>query len=531
MFNNFTRRLSVLFTFFVFLVSVSVMLGWVLNISAIVQVKPTFVAMQFNTALGFFFSSIAFWLWLAGRNRYVKYFALLVFLIGFLTSLEYLAGIDIGLDELIWTHNITTNVSSPGRMAPDTALAFMCFSTAMMLICCYKKQHNTFFVCSLYGLSGAVLALGFISLIGYFLDFKINYGWGSVTLMAIHTSLCFILLGLNLLFFSINTFFHDERSNVFLSVFVTIFGIILNVLFWHILNYQKIHYLNLDLTLSIVPKRTFFGGIFDFFSWLVLIFGIFLSVAMGLLVYLYFAILSKNKKLDEKAELLTSINTELEQFAYIASHDLRTPLRSINGFTSILSSKYTDLFDDDARRYMNHIIQGTQRMDKLLDDVLSFAKLGRQDAARELIDLNVVFDEVVENLDSLIQDSKAQIHKNQLPKIMGIRSSLIQLFQNLISNSIKYSRDGIVPEINISVQKKLNDYLITVTDNGIGIEEKYVEKVFGLFERVHLKEKYEGTGLGLAICKKAMDSMKGDIWIESEFGSGTTVFLKFPLTF
>ena len=222
---------------------------------------------------------------------------------------------------------------------------------------------------------------------------------------------------------------------------------------------------------------------------------------------------------DRTAEL-TSSNQDLEQFAYIASHDLRQPLRKIRMCTEYLSEDYAHCFDEQAESYMEYITKSVDRMYLLIDDLLTYSRVGKQEEAYAVIDLNTIVRDCLEDLSLTIEEKQATINYNNLPTVKGVLSEMRQLFQNLIGNALKFTGER-SPIINITAKSQNQLYLFKVEDNGIGIEPQYADKIFQMFQRLHAASKYEGTGIGLAICQKVVTRHGGKIWVESELGKGS----------
>jgi light-regulated signal transduction histidine kinase (bacteriophytochrome) len=224
---------------------------------------------------------------------------------------------------------------------------------------------------------------------------------------------------------------------------------------------------------------------------------------------------------DKSAELARS-NQELEQFAYVASHDLQEPLRMVNSYLQIISKRYKDNLDKDAHDFIAFAVDGSNRMRNLINSLLEYSRINRVMAFEE-VNLNELMKEVLQDLKTRIAESKATITIDELPVVFGDHVLLSQLFLNLIANAIKF-RGEQLPEIHISFKKQKDEFLFSVKDNGIGIKSKYSEKIFIIFQRLNSKEKYDGTGIGLAICKKIVERHGGKIWIESEIDKGTTFY-------
>jgi PAS domain S-box-containing protein len=227
------------------------------------------------------------------------------------------------------------------------------------------------------------------------------------------------------------------------------------------------------------------------------------------------------EELARKSLELEHSNNELQNFAYVASHDLQEPLRTISSFTSLLQKRNKDNLDQDSGEFMGIIIDASKRMKSLIEDLLEYSQVGKQKLKK--VDLNETINNIISNLKTIIQENNAEIIYENLPVIKAVPSQMVQLFQNLIANSIKY-RSEKDPVINIKAEQSENEYLFSVADNGIGINKDYFEKIFIIFQRLHEKSKFSGTGIGLATCKKIIDLHKGKIWLESEEGKGTTFY-------
>lgn len=222
---------------------------------------------------------------------------------------------------------------------------------------------------------------------------------------------------------------------------------------------------------------------------------------------------------------LTAANQELADFAHSVSHDLKAPLRAIEGFSEFLAEDYSAVLDETGRSYLTEISEGAMRMGKMVDDLLAHARLGREDFRYHEVDLNFVLNMVMKNLDRDIKGSNAVIKiENKLPVVSGHQPTLEMLLQNLLSNAIKYIAPDTQPEIIISSREVVGEYQIKIQDNGIGINEKHQQSIFKIFERLHTREDYPGTGIGLAIAAKAVKLHRGRLWFESEVGAGTSFF-------
>ncbi len=229
----------------------------------------------------------------------------------------------------------------------------------------------------------------------------------------------------------------------------------------------------------------------------------------------------------QKAELVVS-NQELEQFANIASHDLQEPLRMVTSFLTLLDKKHGQNFDEDAKKYVHYAVDGAKRMRQLILDLLEYSTIGKTEQNIVLINLNELIDEIKILYSKKLEELGATLQIESLPSLKWHKAPVFQLFQNLISNALKYNRKGISPEIKIAVISVNNYWQFSVEDNGIGIEKEYFEKIFVIFQRLHNKDEYSGTGMGLALTKKIVESLGGKIWLESTVNKGSTFYFTIP---
>ena len=234
---------------------------------------------------------------------------------------------------------------------------------------------------------------------------------------------------------------------------------------------------------------------------------------------------------DELQETLIKLkrsNSELEQFAYVASHDLQEPLRMISSFLQLLQMRYSGQLDSDADEFINFAVEGAKRMQNLIQDLLAYSRVTTKGNEFKDIKMEEALEQALVNLKMSIEENNANITHDPLPIITADYSQIIQLLQNLIGNSIKYRSDKI-PEIHISAQEKDNDWIFSVEDNGIGIDPQYSDQVFQIFKRLHTNEEYKGTGIGLAITKRIIERHSGRIWVESELGKGSKFYFTIPI--
>jgi signal transduction histidine kinase len=230
------------------------------------------------------------------------------------------------------------------------------------------------------------------------------------------------------------------------------------------------------------------------------------------------------KKVDE----LARSNADLEQFAYVASHDLQEPLRMVSAYTQLLGERYKGKLDENADKFIGYAVEGAQRMQVLIQDLLAFSRVGRKEGALTSVDCNDVMKEVKQTLTAALQESGAVITCADLPSVWADRTQVAQVFQNLVGNAIKF-RGTDAPAISIMAEKSDDFWQFSVSDNGIGIAQEYTATIFVVFQRLHARTKYAGNGIGLAICKKIVERYGGRIWVESQPGAGSTFKFTMPI--
>ncbi len=231
----------------------------------------------------------------------------------------------------------------------------------------------------------------------------------------------------------------------------------------------------------------------------------------------------KNAQLNKAVNDINRKNKELEQITYITSHDLQEPVRTINSLVNVFKTKYANSLDASGITMLKFLDVATLRMRDLIKDLLEYSIIGKK-KEKVKIDCNVLLKTITDDLSLKINTTNATINWSNMPQIMGIKAEMRLLFQNLISNALKFKHKDSAPTITISAEEKEEDWLFTIADNGIGIETKHLDKIFSIFHRVHSKDEFEGTGIGLAHCAKIVEIHDGEIWVESEVNKGSTFF-------
>ena len=231
-----------------------------------------------------------------------------------------------------------------------------------------------------------------------------------------------------------------------------------------------------------------------------------------------------NNQLEKRAQELAISNQYLEEFAFVASHDLQEPLRMISSFLELLQKKYDSIIDETGKKYIHYARDGANRMQKMILGLLEYSTVGNSTKKYQPIDLNELITEAIDLNKYNISKKNAIINTDKLPVIIGNPSTLLQLFHNLLSNGLKYQKQENIPEINIHVTEKETSWQFVFSDNGIGIENKFSDKIFNLFQRLHNRKEYSGSGIGLSICKRIVENHNGSMWVQSELGKGSSFY-------
>lgn len=486
------------------LVSMTVLVGWAIDIEMILSVVPGSSPMKVNTALAFFFSSIALILTQVQpkMNKLVAGSIITpsVF-IGVYTLLQYLLKPTFIIDNLfIFDHY---QIRYPGRMSPATAICHIIIATSVMGSVAKKNiirqiTQHLLLCCSIISL---------IAISAYILLIPSENKFFFINSMAIHTSVLFFLLSLTISLKNksigfIGLICGEYAGSRLIRTFIP-FTILLPITLSFILLLLTSHqYLEHD-----------FG---------VALYTVIFITSSSIYISLVAIRLNKTDKKRKKLEhSLRSMLKEKERFVYIASHDLQEPLRTVSNFSLSLSTKYKNHLDDQGKKSLYFIVEATKRMSELIKGLLDYSRI-ETNRKTNFVDINKIIKDISADIQQIIKETNTKIDTTLLPTIQGNDTELRLLFQNIILNAIKFRKKDEPPIINISCIKEEMHWTFSVTDNGIGMDPKYFKKIFIIFQRLHTLKKYPGTGIGLAHCAKIVEVHGGKIWVDSIPGVGST---------
>ncbi len=514
---RFSRRESVAIVF----IGSLVLIGWLLHVQVLKSALPGLIAMNPLSALLFIIAGCA--LLRAGRRNRKRPDPLVlisggIILLGGATKIaECFFSFDLNLDQILFHRQVSSSgLHGPSEIAMNSAVSFICCGLALLLLDVQTKRGYR--PAQAFLLVVGLIAL--LALIGYGYRVLPLSSFGSQIPMALNSAICFEL------FAAAALSVRPSRGLMMVITSDTTGGAMAR----RLLPAAILIPLILGALLFSSVKHGIFAmesGISLFAFANIVLFTTVIWWNAKLLFWAEEERLKAMEKLKQTTRDLERSNMELQQFAYVASHDLTEPLRMVVSYLELLTSRAREKLDEEDREFIGYAVDGARRMQTLIQDLLAYARVDTRGRPLEPTDCEWVLESVLANLKLAIHESNTVIEHDPLPTVQGDVIQLTQVFQNLIGNAIKF-RGKENPRVHVGARREEAQWIFHVKDNGIGIDPKNFERIFVLFQRLHTRQQYPGTGMGLAICKKIIERHGGRIWVESKPGEGTTFFFTIP---
>ncbi|SDM23792.1 His Kinase A (phospho-acceptor) domain-containing protein [Catalinimonas alkaloidigena] len=506
-------------------VAVLVLIGWTFDLEVLKRVIPGVVAMNPLTATLFLFCALSWSLdnvfWKKSRLP-SQLFAVAVVVIALLRLIDYTLKMEYGIDTVLFAEKLTEDrdLGISNRMAVNTAFCFLLSGTALFF---YTSVHRWRFHvaegAALLTLFTALLALiGYVYVVDIFFDLLVNLP------MALHTAFSFILLSLSILFT------HPTRGMVAEITSPWAGGIVARKLIPVVVLVPVF----LGGTLLLGQWQNAYGSDFGIAVYTLCVIVLLVIVSLGIIrslnksdegrVVAEMSLMHANTALRQRTGDLERTNRELEAFTYSVSHDLRTPLRAINGYVKLLREDHAQELGSEGGDLLGIIQRNSDKMNALIDDLLWYARVGRSEMKVTRVDLNELIDTVLKDL-SAAQPHQAKVQVEAVPAVKGDPILLSFLWQNLLSNALKYSSKKPQPEVHVGHRVQDKQVVYFVRDNGAGFDMRHYNELFGVFHRLHSDKEFKGTGVGLAIAQKIVEKHHGKIWAEGKVGEGATFYV------
>lgn len=509
----------------VVLIGCVVLLGWLLDVTAFKSIVPSFPSMKPNAAIATILSGVSLWLLRHGpqdpRRRWLAHAcALGVVLIGSLTLAEYLFGWELGVDQLLFREaSGALGTSSPGRMGANATVILIFDGLALLLLDVERRGIRP---AQVLALTSGTLAL--VALSGYLTGAYVLTAFGSATRISLYAAIAYLAISVGVLL---------ARPDAGLMRLVTSRGVgglalrrllvpaiaIPLLLGWllHLGEHTAIYEAEQTLALLVAAVIVFFVSV----TWLT---ARLLDRADAQRRRAEEGVRALTVELEGRVRELDATNAELEAFSYSVSHDLRAPLRAIDGFSRLLLEEYSGDLPSEAQRYLGIVDKGAQDMAALIDGLLAFSKLGQQPLSKRSVSVESLAREVVAELELQCDGRQVDISIGPLPPVRADPALLRQVLVNLVSNALKYTQQREAATIELGSEGRDGSPAYFVRDNGVGFDMQYADKLFEVFQRLHRAEEYEGTGVGLALVARIVDRHGGHVWAEAAPDRGATFY-------
>ena len=517
------RTFSEILSIVLIIIGAILLSGWALNIPLLKSPGSNFPTIKSNLALCFILIGASLWLQQAKRinasNRHVaQILAVIVLLIGLITLIEHLFNLNFGLDQILFVEPYgTLSTFSPNRIPFIETLNLIITSFALLIL--DKKVYKHISAPHLMILEGI---LSLIVLLGYLYNAPEFYQIYYYNASSIYGGLIFMLV-----FFAVLT---ARPENGFMKVLTSgeygsIFGI-------RILIALAIISIFLGWLRILGQDLGYYSAAFG-----TALYTISILIILSILVWNSILSLNKtdrerkeaNKELRKNLEELEISNRELKSFAFITSHDLQEPLRTMASYAQLIERRYKGQLDPDADEFMEYMVSGAKRMKSMIQGLLDYSQVETKGNKFKEINTEEALNTALSNLKKSINRCSAEVTHDPLPPIFADECQIVRVFQDLIDNALKFRKENETPKIHISAKKESNSWIFSVNDNGIGIEDQYFPLIFEVFKRLHAIGEYPGAGIGLAIVKRIIERHNGQIWVESCPGKGSTFYFSIPL--
>ena len=522
-FRSNLKTVSEILSIILIIIGFIILIGWAFNIPIFKSPGPEFSTIKSNIALCLILIGASLWLQQAKRinvnnRRAAQILAIIVLIIGLLTLIEHLFNLNLGLDQILFIEPYgATNTFSPNRISFITAIELVITSITLLIL---DKKANKHVPAQYLMILVGILAL--MVLLGYLYNAPEFYQVYYYNAASIYGGLSFMLIFLAVLAARPETGFMKVLTS---GEYGSVFGI-------RILIALAVISIFLGWLRIVGQNLGYYSAAFG-----TALYTISILIILSILVWNSILSLNKtdrgrkeaNKELRKNLEELEISNRELKSFAFITSHDLQEPLRTIASYAQLIERRYKGQLDPEADEFLEYMVSGAKRMKRMIQGLLDYSQIEAKGHEFKEINAEKALDTALSNLQYSIDQCHAEVTHDPLPLIFADECQIVSVFQNLIDNALKFRKKDETPEIHISAKKHDNEWIFSVRDNGIGIEDQYFDIIFEVFKRLHAIGEYSGAGIGLAIVKRIIDRHGGRMWVKSSPGYGSTFYFIIPL--